>query len=131
LYLLVYACLFNNIQQCLEARLAVAHIKLFCRPAVRPPCQALLVLVKRSPPDGRKLLVIGTSSRSEICHANAPSSCLVMIAALISAFWSDSGQGDACTRMCLQGLCCGEGGAVFRPISASCLYKTEQRIQAL
>lgn len=28
-------------------------------------CQALLVLVKRSPPDGRKLLVIGTSSRSE------------------------------------------------------------------
>lgn len=27
--------------------------------------QALLVLVKRQPPDGRKLLVIGTSSRSE------------------------------------------------------------------
>jgi hypothetical protein len=34
-------------------------------PAVLPSCQALLVLVKRSPPDGRKLLVIGTSSRSK------------------------------------------------------------------
>lgn len=31
--------------------------------------QALLVLVKRQPPDGRRLLVIGTSSRSE--HADS------------------------------------------------------------
>lgn len=27
--------------------------------------QALLVLIKRQPPDGRKLLVVGTSSRGE------------------------------------------------------------------
>lgn len=43
-------------------------------PTLHPAClslclsllhnQALLVLVKRQPPDGRKLLVIGTSSRS-------------------------------------------------------------------
>eukprot|EP00983_Pelagomonas_calceolata_P111928 1159832-Pelagomonas_calceolata.AAC.12 len=49
-----------------------SHSRLFCLPeahSVRPQTVTLLVLVKRQPPVGKKLLIIGTSSTGEIMES--------------------------------------------------------------